>query len=188
MLNPNDHVLDYVDAYVHDALPRDEDEAVALHCRHCPICQVALEQARKRFAALRSLPAPPVSEKMLKDLEKRIARQRRRRFSPPQMALAGVAAAALLIGCCQVYFNSLEPSPYDLRVLGQSELLAGSDASLRVLLLNHTNARPVVGIPVSVELRSPDGRQAVTLCKAVTDRAGTIAPRIALARLERRRL
>ena len=81
--------MDFVDAYVHEVLPPDEDEAVAMHCRHCPICQVALEQAEKRFAALRALPAPSVSEQLLGNLEKRLASRRRRHFSPLQTVFAG---------------------------------------------------------------------------------------------------
>ncbi len=176
MLTPNDHVLDYVDAYVHDVLPGHESQAVAAHCRHCPICQVALEQAEKRLSALRALPVPPVSDELLKGLETRIAQQRRRRLTRPQAVFAGLAAAAPLIACCHLYFAKATPSPYDLRLLGQSELLAGSQGSLRVVLLNRDNSQPVVGVPVKIELRSSDGGQAVQLCKAVTDRAGHDRP------------
>ncbi|HEY1785600.1 MAG TPA: hypothetical protein VGG30_08635, partial [Pirellulales bacterium] len=178
MLSPNQHVLEFVDAYVYKVLQPDEDESVAMHCRHCPICKVALEEAEKRYAALRAMPAPVVSEELLKRLDNRLAGRRRYRLSPLQTALAGIAAAALLIACGHYYFSSLRVSPYDLRLLGQAELMAGSEASLRVLLLDHDTAKPIGSVPVTIELRSPDGKQAMTLCKAVTDRAGTIAPQM----------
>ena len=51
-----------------------------------------------------------------------------------------------------------------------------------------TTLEPIVGVPVAIELRSPDGKQTITLCKAVTDRDRHDRSAAALARLERRRL
>ena len=45
MLSPGDHVLEYVDAYLHDALARREARYVEQHCESCRICQVALYAA-----------------------------------------------------------------------------------------------------------------------------------------------
>ncbi|HEX4141950.1 MAG TPA: alpha-2-macroglobulin family protein [Pirellulales bacterium] len=178
MLSPNQHVPDFVDAYLHKVLLPDDEEAVGLHCRHCPSCKVALEQASKRFSALQSLPTLPVSEQLLRTLQTRLSRRGRLPLSPRQRGVAGIAAVALLIGCFHLYFRSLGVSPYDLRVLGQTEVLSGSDASLRVLLLDHDAGQPMVGAPITIELVSADGKQKTTLCKAVTDSAGTIAPQL----------
>ena len=53
MINPDDHVLEYVDAWLHDALLSPGDrERVAAHCEACPICRAALEEARRRQEAM----------------------------------------------------------------------------------------------------------------------------------------
>ncbi|HTU25593.1 MAG TPA: MG2 domain-containing protein, partial [Pirellulales bacterium] len=178
MISPNEHVLEYVDAHVHGALSRDEDKAVAIHCRRCPICKVALEEAEKRLALLESVPPAAVSPELLARAEEQLAARRRPRFRRSQLVAFAALAAALLIACCHLYIAKSGVSPYDLRVLGQNELVADSDASLRVLLVNHDTLQPIAGMPVSIDLRGPEGTPAITLARGVTDRSGTIAPRI----------
>ena len=178
MVNPNLHVLDYVDAYLHDLLSPVEAESVARHCEQCPICQVALAEARKRYDALLALPSTPVPARLLRSVERRVSLGSRKQFLGRRLALAGAAAAALLIGCFHLYFLNLSPSPYELRVLGQSELLPGSEASLRVLMVNKYTGEPLGGVPVSIELGQPNGGEVATLASAVTDRSGTISPRL----------
>ena len=41
MLFPGDHVVEYVDAYLHDALPRHEAQYVAKHVKTCRVCHKA---------------------------------------------------------------------------------------------------------------------------------------------------
>ncbi len=88
-------------------------------------------------------------------------------------ALIGTILLALTI-----YAENLGPTPYDLRVLGQSELRPGTDASLRVLLVNRPNQRrPVANVPVSIELLRSATRQRVQLVSFRTDGQGTGRPR-----------
>ena len=47
MLKPNDHVLDWVDDYLHELLEPADVAYVERHCEQCRICQVALEEAQK---------------------------------------------------------------------------------------------------------------------------------------------
>ena len=56
MLFPGDHVVEYVDAYLHDALPHHELEYVARHLETCRVCRVAMEEARARLNAMQALP------------------------------------------------------------------------------------------------------------------------------------
>ena len=49
MLDPNDHVLDYVNAYLHKLLTAKDAETLEQHCAACKICQVALGEARRRL-------------------------------------------------------------------------------------------------------------------------------------------
>ena len=55
MRDPHEHVLDYVDDYLHDVLSPSEALAVEQHCQKCSICQAALQEARKRFDALTAM-------------------------------------------------------------------------------------------------------------------------------------
>ena len=88
-------------------------------------------------------------------------------------ALVGVILLALTIRA-----ENLGPTPYDLRVLGQTELRPGTDASLRVLLVNRPNQRrPVANVPVSIELFRNATKQRVQLVSFRTDGQGTGRPR-----------
>ena len=76
MFLPDDHVVDYVDAYLHDVLSHDDSRYVEGHCEECRICQVALEEARARFAAVQTLPPVGASEELIRATRKRIDEHR----------------------------------------------------------------------------------------------------------------
>src|SRR5438094_720311 len=48
-----------------------------------------------------------------------------------------LAVAAVALAGFHVYYTTLKPSPYDLRVLGQSEWLPGTDAAIHLRVLWH---------------------------------------------------
>ena len=52
---PGDHVVDLVDDAIHHLLPPDVEQYVHAHAAVCPICGLAMKEARRRHAALRSL-------------------------------------------------------------------------------------------------------------------------------------
>src|SRR5262245_10101253 len=137
-----DHVLDSVDDYVHDALEPAARDYVERHCERCPICKTALDEAHKRLAALRALPPSEASEDLIAATLKAIPREdgdmvmsakRSRWWRPGRLA---VAAAVLLVVGVHVYYWTLNPSPYDLRIFGQSSLMAGTPGSLRVWVVD----------------------------------------------------
>jgi len=180
MINPDDHVLEYVDAYLHDALlsPRDAEQ-VAAHCEACPICRVALEEARRRQEVMQSLPPIEAPEALVRAALARVDRHRVSRFKWVRGGVLVAAAVLLLLGTANLYFYNMAPSPFDLRVMGQSELLTGADASLRVLFLDPRNASPRPDVPVEIELvgtdQSPIGsdQAVVQLAHFTTDRFGS---------------
>ena len=51
----------------------------------------------------------------------------------------------------------MKPSPYDLNVLWQDELWAGSDASLRTRLVRQDTGKPIDNAKVRIELRQGGG-------------------------------
>ncbi len=173
MQKSDDHVLEYVDAYLHDVLSRFEQRKVAAHCEVCPICRVALEEARTRFELIQSLPPIEASESLVQRTLQRIERSRPVRFTPLRICLGAAAAAVLLLGIVNLYYLNLAPSPIDLRILGQAELLAGADASLRVLLQDPRSGLALVGVPIEIEMIRPGDKSPVRLASLTTDRFGS---------------
>jgi len=177
MLHPNDHVLDYVDGYLHEALSARDRETFLEHVRVCPICQVALEEGRKRLAALQSVPVIEASDSLVRATELRIAEYREPRWTPVRAALASAVAVFVFLGGLHLYYLNLSPSPYDLRILGQTELLAGTEGSLRVLLVRHDDQKPMPGVRVNVELAVKNAGPVVKLASFHTDPAGSTQAR-----------
>jgi type II secretory pathway pseudopilin PulG len=173
MINPDDHVLEYVDAYVHEALLSSRDaEQVAAHCEACPICHVALEEARRRQDVMLSLPPIEAPDALIRAALERVDRHRVSRSKWIRGGVLVAAAALVLLGMVNLYFYNMAPSPFDLRVMGQSDLLTGADASLRVLLLDPRNAAPRPDVPVEIELVG-SGQAVVRLAHFTTDQFGS---------------
>jgi type II secretory pathway pseudopilin PulG len=180
MLSPHDHVLDYVDAYLHEVLSAEDARVVSRHCESCPICQVALQEARRRLDAMQALPVVEASEELIRATRQKIERAPRFRPTVAQIGWAVAAAAALIIASVHLYYWRLSPSPYDLKVLGRTEWLAGSGASLRVLLLDHRTGESLEGVPVDVELVDTADGSVLRLASFTTDRFGSGSPRFEL--------
>jgi hypothetical protein len=193
----NDHMLEFVDAFVHDTLEPAQAAVVEEHCAHCPICRVALEEAQKRVAALKTVPASEAGDDLLARTEllidDHIAREAAReapRLQPAQaekqlqrrrMYRMGVVAglfgvAAVVIATLQVHYETLSASPYDLQVLGERQLLPGELSSLRVMLFDHNRSEPLSDVPVTIELASKDQRPVIQLASFRTDARGTGSP------------
>ena len=143
MERKNDHVLQLVDAMLHEALEPEQAAAVERHCETCPICQAGLAEATKRFAALKQVPPSEAGDDLLERTEQlidehvRLAEARKRRRPAPaeqwkkpprwgggKVILATFATAAMLICGIQIYYSNLSPSPQDLQVRGERKLLA----------------------------------------------------------------
>jgi type II secretory pathway pseudopilin PulG len=176
MIPPGDHVVDYVDGYLHEALRPLEMQYVREHCDRCRICQLALEEARQRLAAVQSLPPVTVPDTLVQAAARRVERRRRWTRRVVATVWAAVAASVLIAGSVHLYYASLAPSPYDLRVLGQAEWLADSRASLRVVLWDTSRNTGVGDVPVDVELAAKDSRPVIRLASFRTNQYGTATP------------
>src|SRR5262245_29356673 len=102
MLQFNDHIHEYVDSYLHGALDPDEAQQVEQHCARCPTCQGALEEARKRLAALQTLAASEASEQLVQKILGGVDRYESRRKTFRRLygwgTLITAAAAILILG------------------------------------------------------------------------------------------
>jgi len=178
------HIVDLADDHVHGLLSEDEAKYVETHCETCRICQVAIEEAVKRYEAMKAVPTVEASEDLIQRTMGRVrstkARVRRaKRIAVYTWALA-TAAAVAIVGGLHIYYATLSPTPYDLQVYGQQTLLAGTQGSLRVCLFDRKADRPLPGVPVSIELCSRQDKQVYRLAGFNTDRDGTGSPRLSL--------
>jgi hypothetical protein len=184
MLNPSDHVLDHVDSYLHDVLDDVDAEIVQQHAERCPICKVALEEARKRQAALETVPASEASGQLIRATLAKIdgyeqTRRRRRKILGWGVALP-MAACIAILSCVHLYYLNLAVTPCSLEILGQSTLLAGTSGSLRVRLVHHQTGMPIPGVPVDIDLRDSHSDRNVRLASFTTNAEGTGQPRFEL--------
>ncbi|MFI5379009.1 MAG: MG2 domain-containing protein [Tepidisphaerales bacterium] len=184
MLRHDDHVVDYVDDYLHDLLEADDARYVRRHCDFCPICGLAMEQARQRLALVQSGPPSEPSQELIARTVARVKDRvewgsRMRKIAWRSFAGAMVAAV-LIIGMCHLYYLNLSPTPYDLRVVAQSEMLSDTEASLRAVLVRDAGATPVAGAKVNIDLLDPGTKNVVHLASFTTDRLGTGQPRFRL--------
>lgn len=180
-----DHALELVDAFLHDALDPGDAEWVERHCETCPVCKVALAEARKRQNALGSVAPSEASEDLiqatLRHIETRDQQHRRHRRLLFACVLPAAAAVLVLLVGANLYYGLMKPTPYDLVVLGQDQLLASAHNSLRVRLINHITGTPVAHVPVEVVLRDPRSGEVVEkLASFTTDADGTGQPRFRL--------
>ncbi len=184
MIKPDENLLDYVDDYVHGLLSVEDAEIVRQFCKTSRLGQVALEEARQRYAAMQSVPPVEASEdlvqKTIRSIEANDNERQQRWWYYRHVVFWAAAAAVLIIGSVNAYYYHLQAAPFDVRLLGQSQLLAGSYAALRVAVWNVRDDRPMAGIHVSVSLYNPANDHEFPLADLVTDANGTATPRFEL--------
>ena len=176
MIIPGDHVVDYVDAYLHEALALDEMRYVREHGDKCPICRLALEEAQRRLQAVHSLPPVEATESLIQRAEQRIGQHRRSRRKAIAAVWSAIAASVLLAAGFHLYSATRTPSPYDLRILGQTEWMAESQASLRVVLWDRQRDAAVENAPVQIDLAAKDSDAVIRLASFTTNRFGSGRP------------
>jgi hypothetical protein len=177
-----DHVADRVDDFLHGLLSTGEAARLARHCGECPSCKAALEDAERRLTAMQALPPSEASEGLVRDaiggVDDYECRWRRRRRFAVGGWLGAAVAAALVIAWFHSSYARMAPSPTDLKVLGQTHLLAGAAASLRVCVFDHRGGgRPVAGTHVRIDLENKASNETVELAHFTTDAQGTGQPR-----------
>mgnify|MGYP002623233415 FL=1 len=160
MLDNNKTPEHYADAYVHKLLSQEEAAAVEERAKADKAWSHALEDAQRRHDLLKSLPPTEATEKLVQQTMAHVTGKVERRdrtwkiYSRSVMGLA--TAAALVIAAFHTYFYTMKPSPYDVRILGQNQLLSGTDAALRVAVFDQATGQPVNGVPVRLALFDRD--------------------------------
>src|SRR5438874_2077769 len=128
MLHEQNHVLDYVDDYLHGVMSPDDAAFLERHVESCRICKVGLEEARRRQAALDAVAASEASEQLIQATLRKVDAYekswgRYRRYLAPA-AFGTLAASVLVLALCNIYYARMAVTPYEMRAIGQNELLA----------------------------------------------------------------
>ncbi len=171
-MNPlHDHVLDRLDAYLDGTLSPADEAEVRRHCRACETCRAA-------FESLRGVPGKPGPGADRRSSPSHPGGRGRRFWRSFWMTWA---AAAVVLGGVSVYYSTLKPTPYDLRVLGQSSWLPGSDAALHLRVLRHDGgAEPDVPVTVELARQGAGDNPRVQLASVKTGAHGEAVPRFRL--------
>jgi uncharacterized protein YfaS (alpha-2-macroglobulin family) len=98
--------------------------------------------------------------------------------------MAATVAFIVISSAVYLYYMILEPTPPDLKVLGQKSLLAGSGGALRVRLMDRNSKQGMAGVPVDLELLDENSGQVVHLAHFLTDHQGNARPRFRLPEWE----
>ena len=177
MVDPNEHVIEYLDEYLHEFLTAADAANVDQHMERCLVCQTALEEARKRFDAIQTVPHSEASEELIsKTIQNATAKVERveRNWRRLRNTVTYVTVASIfVIAAFNVHFYRMAPTPFDVRVLGQSELLAGSAAAMRVGVFDNRNGEGVENVPIELTLADRKSGEPVALTSFSTSQDGT---------------
>lgn len=181
MFHQGDHVAEYVDDHLHGLLSGADAQYVRKHVEECIVCKTALHKARERMTLLQDAPAVEPSEELIQLTVQRIQQQHR---TPRQVAwktfLTALAAAIVIVGTLHLYFAFAKPSPYDLRVVVQPEMMSDTPGSMRAVVMRGDTGAPVSGAKVSIDLVDRKKSARVKLASFITDAQGSGAPKFQL--------
>ena len=190
MSETQDALARRADDYVHGLMSAEDAEAFRRECEASPEAAAALAGAAKRAEAVKAARPSNAPETVVRrvlarsDSEARAVRLRRVRQVLLGWIPSAAAVAALFLLVLHLQYSHLQASPQQMQVFGQSELAAGSPASLRVVMTDARTGRPLSGIPVTVAIgdgeKGTDKVPPQTLAEFVTDADGTASPRFTL--------
>lgn len=182
MLNSYEHVLGSLGSYLDGSLAPADVARVEQHCAQCPDCRRALDEISQGRKVARAGLLKTADFDLASDERPGVARRAARIRRSLPIGLGVLAAAAVLLGGIHLYYLRLAPSPYDLRVLGQTEWVPGTTAALHLRVLRHDTGAAVRGVPVTVELAGARPGLFVRLAEAdaTTGGDGSASPRFLL--------
>ena len=181
MSKKENDIFKLIDGYLNNLLSAKEREFVEKQCQQSPVWKVAMEEARKRQELLENIPPTEASEQLITATLSRIDSHRTGSERIVRLIKRSViyaaAASIAIVGSLHLYYLNLKPSPVDLRVYGQSELLADTVGSIRLQVLDTTNSKGIENVPVNVELLDKKSSKVLHLASFRTDERGTSKPR-----------
>ena len=181
MSKKENDIFKLVDGYLNGLLSAEERKYVENQCEQSPVWKVAMEEACKRQELLEIVPPTEASEELISNTLGKIdtfrtGRERIYRLFKRSVMFAAAASIAI-VGSLHLYYLNLKPSPVDLRVYGQSELLADTMGSIRLQVLDTTNNTGIENVPVQVELLDKQAGKVFQLASFRTNDQGTSQPR-----------
>ena len=175
---------DEIDALIHGLLTPEQAEQTRRKIATDSQWSDAYGQAELRAHRLTRLPASEPDEQLIRRTLDRVREEsdgeRRRcrlRVKIVKIGWSIAAAAAVLVAAFNLYYATLSPSRWDLRLLGQQQLIADAPGSMRVILADHHTGLPVAGVPVRLSLHDSSTGRRVELATLTTNGDGTGSPR-----------
>ncbi len=156
MSNEQKPVEELFDDYLHGLLDKLDAERVERHLEENPEAEEHMLKAKARKESLESAPMVEASEGLIHKTLERVSQRENRRTTFRRVYFRSVAAitvaCVVLFAGLQFHYQQLTASPYDLRMVGQSDLLAGTGASLRVAVYDQTSGELVPNVPMEIKL------------------------------------
>ncbi len=184
MLEPNRPLSDYLDDFLHGVLSEEDAARVQTWLDTAPDAKAAFAAAQRRRAALEELPPVEANERLIRRTLEGIEMKATKRHTLGRTlfraGLAIAAVALLMLAGTNWYFYNLQPSPYGLRLIGQSRLLAGAPAALRVELRNERTGEAVPDVPLELSLVNFHTQEVVTLASFRSGDGITQSPRFTM--------
>lgn len=159
------HVDHLADALVHDLLESEQVAQIELHCQQCAQCAAAIDEARRYRDQLMSVPGVEPSPRLQQAVLDRVAQQAiheglwvgrdglRRKLRPTRFWKCAWIAIAILFALLPIghwYRSTIQPSPWTLQVIGQTEVDAARNNRLRVAVYHQETGAPVAQTTVRV--------------------------------------
>jgi len=155
-----DDIRKLLPGFVNETLGDEEIKQVGEHLKSCESCTGELEKLKKvlNFTTWWEDEVPPPAL-----VPSTLSIIREKKPSIPLLylfrlsyVLGGLLAVAMMVSLYCGYF--LQPDDQQTLLYAQEQLLAGSPASFRVVLLTRSGGKPIRNGTVTVELHSSDGK------------------------------
>lgn len=156
MVDPNRHIHGSLKGYLAGTLEPADALELDRHCRHCADCRTIRDEAVHSGRATSG------------------TRTFRRRFF--SIYFCSAALAGVFLAAAHAHYQGLEPSRFDLKLVGQDQWLPDSVAALQVGVSDRKTGREMVGVPVSLSLRAPNSVRVQRLAELRTVADGVVLP------------
>lgn len=179
-----DGIRERADLYLHGLLTNKQAKEFADQCEHSPEHRMALDEATARLGELKGLTPAEMPAGLVETTLSRIEQSTRHPIS--RSFWMATAAAAAILACFHLGASNYTPSSAELMIFGQRDLEAGSNASLRVRLVDRKTGEAMPNVPVQITLaKGDDDPHPIRLASFNTDVHGSGDPLLSLPDWER---
>jgi len=177
-----DDIRKLLPGLVSEALSEKETQQASEHLESCEGCRRELERLSKTLSYTTlwedEVPPPTLVPSTISIIREKKPLLPAFSFLRLSYVLGGLLAVAMMVSLYCGYF--LQPDDQQTLLYAQEQLLAGSPASFRVVLLTRSAGKPINGGTVTAGLRSSDGKVDALLFSQKTGKNGTVEPQVTI--------